>query len=111
MTLKDCTKEELLWYLTEKMMVNHRSALIEIVYRRWEAQDDLCGKLRERSSEKLREFAAAHTAKSYSQMTDEERKKVLALAKESEAADAAVRAAEKRSEQLYKQLDALYGIK
>ncbi len=110
MTLKDCTKEELLWYLTEKMMVNHRNVMIEIVYRRWQAQKKLCKKLRERSLEKLRDFTTAHKDKSYSQMTDGEFKRVIAIAKESEAAEAAVRAEEKRSEQLYKQLIALYGI-
>nr|DAF31414.1 MAG TPA: hypothetical protein [Caudoviricetes sp.] len=92
------------------MMVNHRNVMIEIVYRRWQAQKKLCKKLRERSLEKLRDFTTAHKDKSYSQMTDGEFKRVIAIAKESEAAEAAVRAEEKRSEQLYKQLIALYGI-
>ena len=110
MDLKDCTKDELLWYLTEKMMIDHRRALIEIVHRRWEEQEDLCERLRDQSLEALLAFVAAYKSKPYSEMTDSEAKNVLALARKHEEKDKAVKAAEKKSNLLYKQLNALYGI-
>lgn len=110
MTLKDCTKEELLWYLTEKTMVSQEIALIEIVNRRWTEQEKLCHDLREKAMSAFRVCADMVKSKPAAEMTEEEVKSLFSAYDVSTAADRAVRMAEKKSNLLYKQLNALYGI-
>ena len=110
MTLKDCTKEELLWYLTEMMMANEERALIAIVNRRWTKQEKLCHDLREKALSAFRACADLAKSKPAKDMTENELKRLIAASDASTAADKAVRMAEKKASFLYKQLNVLYGI-
>lgn len=110
MTLKDCTKEELLWYLTDMMMVSQERALIEIVNRRWTEQEKICHDLREKAMSAFRVCVDLAKSKPAKEMTEKELKSLMSAHDVSMAADKAVRMAEKKANLLYKQLNALYGI-
>lgn len=110
MTLKDCTKDELLWYMTDMMMVNQERALIEIINRRWTEQEKLCHDLREKALSAFRLCADLAKSKPAKEMTEKELKSLAAAYDASTAADKAVLMAEKKANLLYKQLNALYGI-
>lgn len=110
MTLKDCTKEELIWYLTDMMMVNQERAMIKIINRRRTEQEKLCHDLREKAMLAFRVCVDLAKSKPWEDMTEEERKSLIAAYDASMAADKAVRLAEKKANILYKQLNELYGI-
>lgn len=110
MTIKDCTKEELLWFMTDIMMVNQERVMIEIVNRRWTEQEKLCHDLREKAMSAFMVCVDLAKSKPGEEMTKEERESLIAAYDASMAADKDVRMAERKSNLLYKQLNALYGI-
>lgn len=110
MTLKDCTKDGLVWYLTYMLSVDEERALIEIINRRWTEQEKLCHDLREKAMSAFRVCVDLAKSKPGEEMTEEERKSLIAAYDASMAADKAVRLAEKKANILYKQLNELYGI-